>query len=79
MLECRLIHTLEFELNSLFVGEVADVKADPAVLGPDGLPEMAKVAPIVYDLVHFGYYGVGESLGAYGIGKALRDEVPAKA
>ena len=36
VLECRVIHTLEIGLHTLFIGEILDVKADEAVLGEKG-------------------------------------------
>jgi flavin reductase (DIM6/NTAB) family NADH-FMN oxidoreductase RutF len=70
VLECRLLHTLEIGMHTQFVGEVIDVKADPAGLSPDGLPDILKLRPMVFDPAHSGYYGVGPSLGdAFSTGK----------
>ena len=38
VLECRVIHTLEIGLHTLFIGEILDVKADERVLGEKGFP-----------------------------------------
>ena len=35
-LECRLLHTLEVGLHTLFIGEILDVKAEESILGDDG-------------------------------------------
>ena len=32
VLECKVIHTLEIGLHTLFIGEILDVKADPGVI-----------------------------------------------
>lgn len=70
VLECRLLHTLEIGLHTQFVGEILDVKADSAVLGDDGLPEIQKIAPLIYDTAHRGYHGVGPWLAsAFSVGK----------
>lgn len=70
VLECRLVHSAELGLHTLFVGEILDVKADEAVLGEDGLPDMAKLAPFVFDTMHKDYYGLGQVVGkAFSIGK----------
>ncbi|WP_054692162.1 flavin reductase family protein [Geotalea toluenoxydans] len=72
VLECRLLHTLEIGLHTQFVGEIMDVKADADVLGADGLPDILKLKPLVYDTGHRGYYGIGSLLGqAFSIGKEL--------
>ena len=74
VLECRLLHTLEIGLHTLFVGEIVDVKADPTVLSQDGLPDILKLRPIVFDSAHHsahrGYHSVGPYLGeAFSVGK----------
>ena len=70
VLECRLLHTLEIGLHTQFVGEIMDVKADPAVLSQDGLPDILKLRPMLFDFGHSGYNGVGPYLGkAFSIGK----------
>lgn len=72
VLECRLLHTLEIGLHTQFVGEIVDVKADAAVLGDDGLPDILKIKPLVFDTSHRGYHGVGRLLGkAFTVGKEL--------
>jgi hypothetical protein len=49
-----------------------DVKADEAVLGEKGMPDIEKVRPFLYAPESRGYYGVGEYLGkAFSIGKGI--------
>ncbi len=70
VLECRLLHIVEIGLHTQFVGEIIDVKADVDVLGEDGLPDIMKIKPLMYDTSHRGYHGVGPLLGrAYTVGK----------
>jgi len=70
VLECRLVHSFELGLHTQFVGEILDVKADPAILAADGLPDILKLKPMLFDTAHRGYYGVGPFLGqAFSIGK----------
>lgn len=70
VLECRLLHTLEIGIHTQFVGEIVDVKADAAVLDDDGLPDILKLRPLVFDTAHRGYHGVGPLLGrAFSVGK----------
>jgi len=73
VLECRLIQTLELGLHTQFVGEIVDVKADEQVLDDAGIPDMAKVRPLVFAPESRAYYSLGEYLGrAFSIGKRLR-------
>ncbi|HEY6837364.1 MAG TPA: flavin reductase family protein [Geobacteraceae bacterium] len=72
VLECRLLHTLEIGLHTQFVGEIVDVKAEESVLGADGLPEILKIRPLIFDTAHRGYHGVGPLVGkAFSVGKEL--------
>ncbi len=72
VLECRLLHTLEIGLHTQFVGEIIDVKADAAVLGDDGIPDILKIKPLVFDTAQRGYHGIGPILGkAFSVGKEL--------
>jgi flavin reductase (DIM6/NTAB) family NADH-FMN oxidoreductase RutF len=59
VIECRLAHTADLGLHTLFVGEILDVKAETDVIGEKGYPELAKVRPLVFDTAHRGYYGIG--------------------
>jgi flavin reductase (DIM6/NTAB) family NADH-FMN oxidoreductase RutF len=70
VLECRLLHTLEIGLHTQFVGEIVDIKAEGDVLGEDGLPDILKIKPLVFDTAHRGYHGIGPLLGqAFSVGK----------
>ncbi|NLV24645.1 MAG: flavin reductase family protein [Deltaproteobacteria bacterium] len=72
ILECRLIHTLEIGLHTQFVGEILDVKGDSSILADDGLPDILKIRPMIFDTGHRGYYAVGSLLGqAFSVGKKL--------
>ena len=71
-LECKLIHSLELGLHTLFIGEVLDIKADEDILGEKGLPDMDKFTPFTYNPEIRTYYTVGEYLGkAFSLGKEL--------
>ena len=72
VLECKLLHTLEIGLHTAFIGQIADVKADEAVLGEGGLPDIEKVKPILVAPESFRYHGIGSYLGqAFVIGKEI--------
>jgi flavin reductase (DIM6/NTAB) family NADH-FMN oxidoreductase RutF len=73
VLECRLLQVVENGLHTQFIGEIVDVKADDSVLSEDGLPDIMKIRPLIYDTAHKGYHGVGPLLGnAFSIGKKLQ-------
>jgi len=70
ILECKVIHTLEIGLHTLFVGEILDVKAEPSALDAEGLPHIEKVKPIIFGPGKSTYHGIGKYLGqAFSIGK----------
>lgn len=71
VLECRLLHIVEIGLHTQFIGEIIDVKADDSVLGDDGLLDIMKIKPLVYDTSNKGYHGIGPLLGqAFSVGNA---------
>jgi flavin reductase (DIM6/NTAB) family NADH-FMN oxidoreductase RutF len=72
VLECKLLHTIEIGLHTQFIGEILDVKADDAVLGDKGFPEIEKVKPIIFGPEIRTYHGIGKYLGqAFAIGKDI--------
>ena len=72
VLECKVIKTIKIGLHTQFIGEIIDVKADPSVLSENGLPDMQKVRPMLFDPGNSTYHGVGAYLGqAFSIGKEL--------
>ncbi len=72
VLECRLLHTLELGIHTQFIGEIIDVKADKELLSEDGVPDILKVQPLVYDTAHRGYHAVGPLIGkAFSVGRKL--------
>jgi flavin reductase (DIM6/NTAB) family NADH-FMN oxidoreductase RutF len=74
-LECKLLHTLEIGLHTLFVGEVLDIKADTDTFNADGKLSIQKVRPILWAPDDGGYYSVGEYLGpAFSIGNANKEK-----
>jgi flavin reductase (DIM6/NTAB) family NADH-FMN oxidoreductase RutF len=75
VLECRLLHTIEIGLHTQFIGEIIDVKGDEDVFAEDGLLDILKIRPLIFDTSHKGYHGVGPCLGqAFSVGKEVRRE-----
>ncbi len=72
VLECNVIHTLEIGVHTQFIGEIMDAKADEAVLGEKGLPDIEKIKPIIFGPEIHTYHGIGRFLGkAFSIGKEI--------
>ncbi len=81
VLECKLLHSFEIGLHTMFVGEILDIKAEESVLDEKELPDIGKVRPLVYGTGDRTYYGVGKALGkAFSIGKnpLIGPEIPKK-
>ncbi len=74
VLECRVRHSLEIGLHTLFVGEILDVKAEESVLGPSGFPAVELLRPFVYCPGIKTYQGLAGPLGrAFDIGRTPKD------
>lgn len=70
ILECKLAHTLDLGLHTLFVGEVMDVKVDENCLDDKGNPDVEKTRPLAFIPGARLYYGFGACVGeAFSIGK----------
>ena len=77
VIECRLSQSVEQGLHTMFIGEIADVKADEGILGGDGIPDIAKLRPMLFapgtPPSARQYFAVGEKIGpAFSIGSAFR-------
>ena len=71
-LECKVVHTLELGMHTMFVGQIMDVKADEEILGPDGKPDPAKLDPLAFLPERRIYWGMNKILGdAFALGKDL--------
>ena len=71
ILECKVIYSHEIGVDTQqFIGEIIDIKAEEEILGGDGLPDIRKVQPFVYDEVGGNYYKIGDLVAkAFLIGK----------
>jgi flavin reductase (DIM6/NTAB) family NADH-FMN oxidoreductase RutF len=75
VLECTVAEAVELGSHTLFVGRIADAKADAAVLGENGLPDLAKVKPLACSPTDRNYYAVGRRLGGtYSLGRGIAAE-----
>ena len=73
ILECKLVHSHELGLHTLFVGEVLDVKIDEECLGEDDKADFKKIDPIAYAPGIREYYSMGGFIGkAFSIGKEIK-------
>ena len=71
-MECRLERIVDFAEHDVFVGQVVQTHADPAVL-TDGQVDIAKVKPLLFDMASKGYWSLGPRVGhAWGEGKKLK-------
>ncbi len=69
VIECRVLHIVEIGLHTQFIAEIADIKAEESVL-EDGMPDILKVRPFIFDTGQNAYYSMGERIGkAFSIGK----------
>jgi flavin reductase (DIM6/NTAB) family NADH-FMN oxidoreductase RutF len=72
VLECRLFRTIEIGVHTQFIGEIIDVKGDEAVFDDDGLLDIMKIRPLLFDTSHRGYHGVGPFVAqAFSVGKSI--------
>ncbi len=73
VLECELHRVVEIGLHTQFIGRIVDLRADPEVLNDKGLPDLARVAPLIYSSGDREYFAVGERLGrAFQMGREPR-------
>lgn len=70
----HLIRQVDLGTHTMFIGEIAGIVADSEVLGPNQLPDIEKVRPMLWgSFGSMAYYSVGDKLGAaFSVGKELR-------
>ena len=70
VLECEVLKIVEIGLHTQFIGEIKDIKADESILAANGLPDITKVKPFIYDSAGPNYYALGDFLGkCYSLGR----------
>lgn len=73
VIECKLLHTLEIGLHTLFIGEIRDIEVDESVFDEKGNSDIEIIRPVIYNPGNRDYYGIGCKLGkAFSIGKERR-------
>ncbi|MBU0514344.1 MAG: flavin reductase family protein [Proteobacteria bacterium] len=71
-MECRLYDVVDFPDHDLFIGEIVETHADPAVL-TDGVVDLTKLKPLLFDMATKAYFGVGGHVArAWNVGKQLK-------
>lgn len=71
-LECKLVQTLDFAIDEIFLGEIVEVYSEEQYL-TDGLPDIKKINPIVFSMHDNNYWKIGELIGrAWSIGKKFK-------
>lgn len=61
-IECSLLHTIDIGSHTQFIGQIADVKADTAVLNVNGMPVAEKINPLIGSISERAYYELGKYL-----------------
>ena len=70
-MECRLFDVIDLPNHDAFIGEITAVHADEPVLS-DGLPDLARVNPLLFDMNGKQYLRIGQTVGkGWCAGKAL--------
>jgi flavin reductase (DIM6/NTAB) family NADH-FMN oxidoreductase RutF len=73
-MECKLVQTIEFPTNTLFIGEIIGSYAEERCL-TDGKPDIKKMDPLLLTMPDNRYWRVGEYAGkAWGSGKGFKKE-----
>ena len=71
-MECRLIKTIDFQSHDVFIGEPVATYCDEEII-TDGLVDIAKLKPILFEMHTVHYYSIGKRLAkCWNIGKDLK-------
>ena len=72
-MECRLERVVDFETHAVFIGEIVATHADEAVLRQDGVIDIARVRPLLFDMASVKYWSLGAEVApCWSAGKALK-------
>jgi flavin reductase (DIM6/NTAB) family NADH-FMN oxidoreductase RutF len=74
--ECKVIQTVDFTVDELFIGEIMASYSDERYL-TDGVPDMRKIAPFILSMPERKYLALGAEVGpAWEMGKKLIPKKP---
>lgn len=69
---CRLVQTVEFPTNELFVGEIVEAYCSDEFI-TNGVPDLEKLAPYALTMPDNRYWAIGKPLGsAWSIGRKFK-------
>ncbi len=76
-MECRLDRVVDYPKHDVFVGEIVQTHAKSEALR-DGLPDVEKIRPLLFDMSRKEYFGLGRSVGrsvgrCWNAGKQLKN------
>ena len=71
-LECKIVHTADLGLHTMFVGQVVNIKADESLSESRDLSMIEQLTPLIFTPDNRSYYSIGEKVGrAFHIGKSI--------
>lgn len=71
-MECKLIKTIEFATNQLFIGEIISAYTEEKYM-TDNKPDIQKIKPFTLTMPDNNFWAIGENLGkAWSIGNRLK-------
>ncbi|HBJ77310.1 MAG TPA: flavin oxidoreductase [Porphyromonadaceae bacterium] len=73
-LECKVSQKIDESASGYYlIGEIVNIRAEEGILGEDGLPDLSKLKPIMFDPIHNRYYALGKEIGtAFSDGNNLK-------
>jgi flavin reductase (DIM6/NTAB) family NADH-FMN oxidoreductase RutF len=70
--ECKVVKTVQFEIDTVYFGEIVGVHVDEAAL-VDGKPDWTAIAPLLFTFPDNGYWKLGEYVAkAWSVGKDFK-------
>ena len=70
ILECRLLRAVKIGLHTQFIGEIKDIKVEKSVLNKQGIVDIKKVKPFLFNPADRTYHAIGKYLAdAFSVGK----------
>lgn len=70
-LECQLVKTMEIGQHVIIIGEIVNMQTEEACLNEDGLVDIHKIKPLLFNPAENKYLTVGErEENAFSVGRA---------